>query len=104
MEKNFRKKSNKFGKKENKTKNQAREEAKLMLGRGEVFGDSIIWNMSLFALDVKGMGVATIGLAKALAALKNVAKAYDVNITNLFESELGHFEKKYNEISEVKAN
>lgn len=104
MEKNFRKKSNKVGKKVNNSKNQAREEAKLMLGRGEVFGDAIIWNMSLFALDVKGMGVATIGLAKALAALKNVAKAYDVNITNLFESELAHFEKKYNEISELEAN
>ena len=93
MEKNFRKKSNKFGKKENKSKNQAREEAKLMLGSGEVFGDSIIWNMSLFALDVKGMGVATIGLAKALAALKNVAEGAGLDIGDLFGSELAHFEK-----------
>jgi len=94
----------KSGKRVNKSKNQAREEAKLMLGRGEVFGDSIIWNMSLFALDVKGMGVATIGLAKALAALKNVAEGAGLDIGDLFGSELAHFEKKYNEISEVKAN
>ena len=100
MEKIIRKKFNKVGKRMNESKNASREEAKLMLGKGEVFGDAIIWNMSLFALDVKGMGVATIGLAKALAALKNVAKAYDVNIETLFESELVHFEKKYNEIEE----
>lgn len=94
-------KSNKVGKKVNKSKYPSREEAKLILGKGEVFGDAIIWNMSLFALDVKGMGIATIGLAKALAALKNVAKSSDVNIDSLFESEFAHFEKKYNDISEL---
>ena len=94
-------KSNKVGKKVNKSKYPSREEAKLILGKGEVFGDAIIWNMSLFALDVKGMGIATIGLAKALAALKNVAKSSDVNIDSLFESEFAHFEKKYNGISEL---
>ena len=104
MEKNFRKKSNKVGKKVNNSKNQAREEAKLMLGRGEVFGDSIIWNMSLFALDAKGMGIAAIGLAKALAALENVAENAGVDISDLFGSELAHFEGVYNELTEEEAN
>lgn len=104
MAKIIKMKSSKTGKKVNKSKNQAREEAKLMLGRGEVFGDSIIWNMSLFALDAKGMGIAAIGLAKALAALKSVANSADVNIDSLFESELAYFEKKFNEISEEEVN
>jgi hypothetical protein len=94
----------KSGKRVNKSKNQAREEAKLMLGRGEVFGDSIIWNMSLFALDANGMGIAAIGLAKALAALENVANASDVNIDDLFESELAYFEMVYNDPTEEEAN
>lgn len=101
MAKNFKKNAGKNGKRVNNKRNQAREDAKLMLGKGEVFGDAIIWNMSLFALDAKGMGIATIGLAKALAALKNVAKSSDVNIDSLFESEFAHFEKKYNDISEL---
>lgn len=94
----------KSGKRVNKSKNQAREEAKLMLGRGEVFGDSIIWNMSLFALDAKGMGIAAIGLAKALAALENVAESAGVDISDLFGSELAHFEGVYNKLTEKEAN
>lgn len=101
MTKVNKKKSNKVGKKVNKNGSPSRAEAKLLLGRGEVFGDAIIWIMSLFALDVKGMGIAAIGLAKALASLKWVAKSCDVNIDSLFENELAHFEKKINEISEV---
>ena len=93
-------KTSKAGKKVNKRKYPSREEAKLLLGRGEVFGDAIIWIMSMFSLDVKGMAIATIGLAKALAALKNVAKASGVNIENLFESELTFFEGKFEESSE----
>lgn len=98
------KSNNKFGKSVNERKNASCEEAKMMLGKGEVFGDAIIWNMSLFALDAKGMGIATIGLAKALAALENVAESAGVDIGDLFGSELAHFENKYNEISELEAN
>ena len=104
MAKVIKMKSNKVGKKENKNRNQAREEAKLMLGRGEVFGDSIIWMMSLFALDAKGMGIAAIGLAKALAALENVAESAGVDIGDLFGSELAHFEGVYNKLTEEEAN
>lgn len=104
MAKVSKKNAGKSGKKVNKNVNPSRAEAKLLLGRGEVFGDAIIWIMSLFALDVKGMGIAAIGLAKALAALKSVAKCTGVNIDSLFENELAHFEKKINEISEVATN
>jgi hypothetical protein len=104
MAKNFKKNAGKNGKRVNNKRNQAREEAKLMLGKGEVFGDAIIWNMSLFALDAKGMGIATIGLAKALAALKNVAEIAGVEIGDLFGSELAHFEGVYDELTEEEAN
>ena len=104
MAKEFKKNAGQSGKRVNKSKNQAREEAKLMLGRGEVFGDAIIWNMSLFAPDAQGMGIAAIGLAKALAALENVAEGAGVDISDLFGSELAHFEGVYNELTEEEAN
>ena len=44
MAKNFKKNACKTGKRVNNKSNQAHEEAKLMLGKGEVFGDAIIWN------------------------------------------------------------
>jgi len=92
MAKVIKKNSNKIGKKVNKNGNPTREEAKLLLEKGETFGDALIGMLSLIATDYKGMGLAAIGLAKALAALKNVAKLTDVNIDSLFESELAHFE------------
>ena len=97
-------KSSKAGKKVNKRKYPSREEVKLVLGRGEVFGDSIIWNMSLFALDAKDMGIAAIGLAKALAVLKNVAESAGVDINDLFGSELAHFEMVYQDQTEEETN
>lgn len=92
------------GKEVNKNGNPTREEAKLLLEKGDTFGDALIGMLSLIATDYKGMGLAAIGLAKALAALKNVAKLTDVNIDSLFESELAHFEKRFNELSKAETN
>jgi hypothetical protein len=92
MAKTIKMKANKARKEVNKKGNPSREEAVLILEKGETFGDALIGMLSLIATDYKGMGLAAIGLAKALAALKNVAKLTDVNIDSLFESELAHFE------------
>ena len=101
MAKVNKKKSNKVGK-VNKKRNQDREEAKLLLEKGETFGDAIISTMALMATNYEGMGIAAIGLAKALASLKFVAKAFDVNVEDLFAGELVFFEKKFESIPDEK--
>jgi hypothetical protein len=104
MAKVIKMKSSKAGKKVNKIEYPSKEEAKLLLEKGETFGDALIGMLSLIATDYKGMGLAAIGLAKALASLKNVAKLTDVNIDSLFESELAHFEKRFDEFSKAETN
>ena len=98
MAKVSKKNASKLGKKVNEKRNQNREEAKLLLEKGEAFGDAIISLMALFATNFDGMGVAAIGLAKALASLKFVAKEFDVNVEDLFAGELIFFEKRFDEI------
>lgn len=104
MVKVIRIKSSKTGKKVNRESSTTKEEVLLILEKGETFGDALIGMLSLIATDYNGIGVATIGLAKALASLKQVAKCIDANIDSLFASELAHFEKKFSEISEIEAN
>ena len=104
MTKVIKMKSSKAGKKVNKESSTTKEEVLLILEKGETFGDALIGMLSLIATDYNGIGVASIGLAKALASLKQVAKCIDANIDSLFESELAHFEKKFSEISEIEAN
>ena len=72
-----------------------REEAMMILKKGESFGEALVEVMSEFAIDWKGMGIATIGLAKALAALRSVAKELGVDVDKLYESELAYFEELY---------
>ena len=67
-----------------------------MLEKSDMFGQSIIGMMALFAYNWKGIGIAAVGLAKALAALKAVARETGVDIKNLYEGQLAHFEKQYN--------
>ena len=43
-------------------------------------------------------------LAKAIAALENVAENAGVDISDLFGSELAHFEGVYNELTEEETN
>ena len=66
-----------------------------------MFGQYIIGMMALFSYDWKGIGVAAVGLAKALAALKAIANEVGVDIKDLYEGELAHFEREYNSLSEI---
>ena len=72
-----------------------------MLEKSDLFGQSIIGMMALFAYNWKGIGIAAVGLAKALAALKAIANEVGVDIKDLYEGELAHFEREYNSLSEI---
>jgi hypothetical protein len=74
--------------------------AKEIIENGEFFGSAIIGMMSIFAIDVKGMGIAAVGLAKALAALKDVGKVSGIEIDGIYDHELEHYEKFFSEISD----
>ena len=77
------------------------QKAQEIMEKSDMFGQSIIGMMALFAYDWKGIGVAAVGLAKALAALKAVARETGVDIKNLYEGQLAHFEKQYNSLSDI---
>ena len=104
MTKIIKMKSNKVGKIERKNVYPTQEDAKRLLEKGDTFGDSLIGMLSLVATDLEGIGAATIGLAKALASLKNVAMRTDVKIENLFNNELAHYEKLFNELTKAEKN
>ncbi len=67
--------------------------------RGDIFGQSIIGLMAQFATNWKGIGIAAVGLAKALAALKAVARESDVDVESLYKNEFTYFEKEYSSIN-----
>ena len=72
-----------------------------IMEKSDMFAQSIIGMMALFAYNWKGIGIAAVGLAKALAALKAVARETGVDIKNLYEGQLAHFEKEYNSLSDI---
>ncbi len=96
--KNFNlKKSSKAGK-EKKTSMKSlglKMETVEMLGRGDEFGGILLDLLGLFVIDWKDYGSAAIGLAKAVAALKQEARNECVPVDKLFQSQLEHFEKVF---------
>ena len=101
--KNFKKTNACVGKK-NRRNDLGREEAELILEKGEDFGDSLIGLFAMFAYDFKGFGAAAIGMAKALAALKDAAKHFNVDIDDLYDSELAYFEDLFAETPDLEEN
>ena len=90
--KNF-KKSNQVG-----NEKKLNENVQELMEMGNNFGQSIIGLMAQFATNWKGIGIAAVGLAKALAALKAVARESDVDVESLYKNELAYFEKEYSSI------
>ena len=90
MAKKHLKKTNQVGKEEKLNKN-----VQELMERGDIFGQSIIGLMTQFATNWQGIGIAAVGLAKALAALKAVARVSDVEIESLYKKELAYFEDEY---------
>lgn len=95
MAKKYRKKSSEAGNENMKKKIE--QDSVEIVERGEAFGKALISLLSLTATDWKGMGSATIGLAMAVAGLKDIAERTGVDIDSLFESELSFFEKLFAE-------
>jgi hypothetical protein len=98
--KNFKKSNARVGKK-NGRNDHSGEEALLMLDKGGEFGNGIISMMAMFAYDFKGMGIAAIGLAKALAALKDISRQVGVDIDKLYDSELAYFKSFFEELPDL---
>ena len=93
MKKKNLKKANSVGKEK-----EFEQKVQEIMVKSDMFGQSIIGMMALFAYDWKGIGVAAVGLAKALAALKAIANEAGVHIKDLYEGELAHFEREYNSL------
>ena len=69
-----------------------------MMERGDELGDTLMGILMLVATNWKGMGIAAIGMAKALAALKNIALDSGVNIDKLYSGELAFHEREMAEM------
>ena len=101
---NSKKKSNqKVGKesgKQGKYSKQVRQEAREILERGETLGGVFIEMMMLSQNGVPGIGMCAVAMARALAALKSVARSAEVDIDGLYKMNLKMYEKMYDRITE----
>ncbi len=65
---------------------------------GNAFGNIIINGLICIVTDKEGIAVAAVGLAKAVAALKDVARHSQADIDTLFPTLLREFEKEIQEL------
>jgi hypothetical protein len=101
--KNFKKPNARVGK-ENGINIHIIEDAELVVGKGEMFGDSIVSMFGVFCNNYKGFGAAAIGMAKALAALKDAARHFHVDIDSLYDSQLAYYEELFAETPDEEEN
>lgn len=66
--------------------------------QGTKLGDDIIERMDLTDIDPVVMGTAAIGLAKAVAMLKDVGRRTGINIDKLYQKELAYFKREFAKI------
>ncbi len=102
---NSKKKSNqKVGKESGKqgkyNKKPMSREAREILERGETLGGVFIEMMMLSQNGLPGIGMCAVAMARALAALKSVARSAEVDIDGLYEMNLKMYEKMYDRITE----
>ena len=101
--KNFKKSNARVGK-ENEINIHVVEDAELVVGKGEMFGDSIVSMFGVFCNNYRGFGAAAIGMAKALAALKDAARHFHVDIDDLYDSQLAYYEELFAETPDEEEN
>lgn len=82
-------------KKSSKLTKQLEAESRELMERGDKFGDIILDHLDLFIVDWKDYGSAAIGLARAVAALKQEARNEGVPVDKLFQGQLESFEKEF---------
>ena len=71
------------------------KESRELMERGNTFGDFVLDLLDLFIVDWKDFGSASIGLARAVAALKQEARNEGVPVDKLFKGQLEHFEREF---------
>ena len=86
--------------KKGKYSKQVRREARDILERGETLGGVFIEMMMLAQNGLPGIGMCAIALARALAALKSVARSAEVDIDDIYRAHLKMYEKMYDRITE----
>ena len=96
--KNLKKTNAKVGgenKKSSKESKRLEKDARELMERGNTFGDIVLDLLDLFILDWKDFGAAAIGMARAVAALKQEARNEGVPVDKLFKGQLEHFEREF---------
>ena len=69
-----------------------------IMEQGDQLGNDIIERMDLKVIDPVAMGTAVVGLAKAVAMLKDVARRTGFNIDKFYQREVAFFKKEYSKI------
>ena len=85
-------------KKSSKQTKRLEKESRELMERGNLFGDFVLDLLDLFIVDWKDFGSASIGLARAVAALKQEARNEGVPVDKLFKGQLEHFEREFAEL------
>lgn len=85
-------------KKSSKQTKRLEKESRELMERGNTFGDFVLDLLELFIIDWRDYGSAAIGLARAVAALKQEARNECVPVDKLFKGQLEHFEKEFAEL------
>lgn len=75
-------------------------ESRELLRRGEALGGVFIELMTFCTQGAMGLGVCAVAMARALAALRSVAKSEGVEIESLFQGELKAYEELYYKLAE----
>ena len=89
--------------KSNSVGNQSEEKLNLIVQeigqKGDAFGNAIIDIMPLKEIDLKTMGIIVIGLAKALAMAKDIARRSGMKTDKLHRSELTYYSRRFAKIT-----
>ncbi len=92
------KKSNPQVGKEEEKKRLVEEAVETILREGEQLGNDIIEMIPLKEVDRVVLGIAVLGLAKALAMVKDIARRTGIDIDKLHQKELMHYRRMFAKI------
>ena len=79
----------------NENERIAMEVAEIIAEKGDELGNAIIELMPLNDVDRMRLAVVAVGLAKAVATLKAIAKETGISVDQLFETELEYFLREF---------
>ena len=71
----------------------------LVAQNGDRFGNDIIEMMKLKEVDPVKLGAITIGLAKAVATLKELGKQTGIDVETLYRQELASYRRQFEKLN-----